>query len=49
MIAIRQRDGKWEVEIREEKWQFETKQEMKDCLGSILDMKEKYGQLKKEE
>jgi len=48
-IQIKQNREKWHLKISEEEWQFENRKEMEETLKVILDIKEKKGQLKKEE
>ncbi len=46
-LNIKQYDGKWQVEILAEVWEFKTKQDFERCLKRLIDDKSKYGQLKK--
>ena len=46
MIGIKQNGEKWNMIIKEEQWQFETREQMEDILKNLLDMKETHGKLK---
>ena len=46
MIGIKQRQGKWQLVIKDETWEFKTKTEMMTILNYLTDMKTTYGQLK---
>ena len=46
MIGIKQRQGKWQLVIKDETWEFKTKTEMMSILNYLADMKTTYGQLK---
>lgn len=49
MISQKMFDEKWRLLITEETWEFESLDELKRVLSVILDYKNKYGQLKKNE
>lgn len=38
--------GKWRISIKEEDWEYKDRKEMEANIKILLDMKEKYGQLK---
>lgn len=42
-LTIKQKDAKWILEIREEKWQFEKRVDMEKMLKQIMDCKDKNG------
>lgn len=46
MIEIRMHQKKWRLEIRNEEFEFETKEEMNNVLQSLLAYKDKYGQIR---
>ena len=47
-IKIKQAGTKWRISIEDEEWEFESRAEMEKNLKTILDMKEKKGQIKRE-
>lgn len=47
MIKIKQNNQKWRIEIQEEEWQFESREEFESALKTLLDLKEINGQLPK--
>ena len=47
-IKIRQHGQKWRVELQEEEWEFENRADMEKGLKTLLDLKEKKGQIKRE-
>jgi len=48
MIKIKMFQEMWKIHIEEEVWQFETKKEFEETLKKLIDLKDKYGRLKRE-
>jgi hypothetical protein len=48
MISIKQRQDKWRMEIKEEEFEFENKEELLKQITSFLELKNKYGKIKHE-
>jgi len=48
-IKIRQQQQKWQLQLDEETWQFESRKEMETGLKQLLDLKEKKGNIRKVE
>lgn len=46
-ITIKIYDGKWRIEIENEKWEFENRKELDIGLKTLLDLKDKKGRVKK--
>jgi len=46
-IKIRQQQQKWVLELEAECWHFESRKEMEAGLKQLLDLKEKRGNIKK--
>ena len=44
-ITIKQREEKWRVEIREESWEFPTREDLDKALKTLLDLKQKNGRV----
>jgi hypothetical protein len=47
-IRIKQREQKWQLQLDEEVWEFENRKDMEAGLKTLLDLKEKKGNLKKD-
>jgi len=45
-IKIKQTNQKWRLCIEDEEWEFATRKEMEVGLKTLLDMKEKKGNIK---
>ncbi len=41
-ITIKMNQGKWNIEIKDEKFYFEEENQFKESLGALLDMKNKH-------
>ena len=39
-------DGKWQIHIGDEIWQFETKKEFEETLKVLINIKDKFGKIK---
>jgi len=48
-IKIKQQQEKWIIELEQEVWQFANRKEMELGLKQLLDLKEKRGNIKKNE
>lgn len=49
MITLKQRNTKWRIQIGDEIWEFKDLKELQHNLNILLEIKNKYGQLKREE
>lgn len=49
MISQKMFNESWRLSLSDETWEFVTLGELKVVLNTILDLKEKYGRLKKDE
>lgn len=47
-IKIKQNGQKWRVELQEEEWEFEDRTDMEKGLKTLLDLKEKKGQIRRQ-
>ena len=47
-ITIRQKGQKWNIELCGEEWEFESRADMEKGLKTLLDMKQKKGQLRRD-
>ena len=47
MIGIKQHEKNWRLEIKEERWQFPNKETAMAILNYMVDLKAKYGSLRK--
>ena len=45
MIIIKIHQGKWQIHIGDEIWQFETTEEFQNTLNILLMYKEKFGKI----
>ena len=46
MIKVKMYEGKWQIHIGEEIWEFENLKEMQENLTKILRIKDKHGRIK---
>jgi len=46
MIKIIMFEGKWRIIIEDEKFEFETREDLDKILKGLLDIKDKFGRLK---
>lgn len=46
MIKIKMNNGKWRIEVEEEKWEFSQQKPFEDCLKELLKFKALFGQIK---
>lgn len=49
MIAIKMKDKKWIIEVKDEAWSFDSLEEMKSELEHLLTMKDNFGRFVKNE
>jgi hypothetical protein len=47
MIAIKQNDTKWRLQILNEEWEFKDRQTFEKVLLELIQMKYSFGQLQK--
>lgn len=45
MITIKMRKEKWRIILGNEIWQFETISDFKNCLETLIIMKDKFGRI----
>lgn len=45
VIIIKMYQGKWIIQIGDEKWEFKNKEEMMDVLGKLIEFKDKFGRI----
>ena len=48
-IVIKMRDNKWIIQLKDEQWLFEDKQYFEKNLRDLIELKEKYGKIKRED
>ena len=46
MIILKRYNKKWRITIGDETWQFDSLDEMQIALNSILNIKDKYGDIR---
>jgi hypothetical protein len=46
MITIKMREGKWRILLGDEIWQFENINDFKNCLETLIILKDKFGRIK---
>ena len=46
-ITIKVYNDKWMIEIENEKWEFNSKEELEKAFKTLLDLKDKKGRIKK--
>lgn len=47
MIGIKMKQDKWELSIRDEELQFDSRKKLEEVLKYILDLKDKNGRIRK--
>ena len=47
MIKLKMHEGNWRIEIDSEVLEFKTKKEFEGFLNKILEIKDKFGRIKK--
>ena len=45
-MSLKQHNKKWRLEIKNEEWEFPSQKAMRETLDKVIELKEKYGDLK---